>query len=263
MKTNNNKINKPTPTVKIVGAGPGDADLLTIKAYKAIKNAKAILYDALIGREILEYASSNAKLVYVGKRAANHSYSQEEINQLIVDYAYNYGAVVRLKGGDPYIFGRGHEEYDFVSSFGIDVEVIPGITSAIAVPALSNIPLTKRGISESFWVLTATNKKGKLSKDIQQAVKSDATIVVLMGVGKLGEIVRLYQQNGRGELPIAIIQNGSLRSSKTVFGNINSISKIAKESKVGTPAIIVIGEVVATQPEFINEYVIARNEAIS
>ena len=258
--------NRKNPSVKIVGAGPGDAELLTIKGYKAIKNAKAILYDALIGKEILDYASPDVALVYVGKRAANHSYSQEEINQLIVDYAYNYGDVVRLKGGDPYIFGRGHEEFDYITSFGIEVEVIPGISSAIAVPELSNIPLTKRGISESFWVLTATNKKGGLSKDMQQAVKSEATIVVLMGVGKLKEIVNLYQQTGKGDLPIAIIQNGSLNTSKTVVGRINSIVENAKKEKIGTPAIIVVGEVVLTQPELLlerTELLTSQYEAIN
>jgi uroporphyrin-III C-methyltransferase len=243
------------PIVKIVGAGPGDADLLTLKAFKALKSAKAILYDALIGKEILAYANPKAELIYVGKRAANHAYSQEEINQLIVEYAFTYGNVVRLKGGDPYIFGRGHEEYNYVNSFGIDVEVIPGISSAISVPELSNIPLTKRGISESFWVLTATNKKGELSKDIRQAVKSDATVVILMGVSKLPQIVKLYQHYNKEEIPVAIIQNGSLKSSKTVIGNINSIEEIARDNKVGTPGIIVIGEVVNANPEFILEQI--------
>ncbi|PCI97772.1 MAG: uroporphyrinogen-III C-methyltransferase [Flavobacteriales bacterium] len=256
----NTYTTKPAPTVKIVGAGPGDADLLTIKAYKAIKNAKAILYDALIGKEILDFANPEATLVYVGKRANNHSYTQEEINQLMVDYAYNYGNVVRLKGGDPYIFGRGHEEYNYVTSFGIDVEVIPGISSAIAVPELSNIPLTKRGISESFWVLTATNRKGELSKDLLQAVKSDATIVVLMGVGKLNKIVELYQQNGKQELPVAIIQNGSLKTSKTVVGSVNTIAEIAIANKIGTPGIIVLGEVVNTNPAFILEKIRYENK---
>jgi len=258
MKTlNYNNTTSIKPSVKIVGAGPGDADLLTIKAFKALKNAKAILYDALIGKDILAYANPKAELIYVGKRADNHAYSQDEINQLIVDYAFNYGEVVRLKGGDPYIFGRGHEEYNFVQSFGIDVEVIPGISSAIAVPELSNIPLTKRGISESFWVLTATNKNGELSKDIHHAVKSDATIVVLMGVSKLPQIVTLFKQQNKHNLPVAIIQNGSLKSSKTVSGRVSSIEDIAKKQKIGTPAIIVFGEVVnqnviaSFHPEFI------------
>lgn len=243
------------PKVYIVGAGPGDAELLTLKAYKALKSAKVILYDALIGKDVLSYANPNAELVYVGKRASNHTYSQEEINQLIVDYAFNFGEVVRLKGGDPYIFGRGHEEYNYVASFGIDVEVIPGISSAIAVPELSNIPLTKRGISQSFWVLTATNKHGELSKDIRQAVKSDATVVILMGVGKLPQIVELYAKNKKSQIPVAIIQNGTLKSSKTVVGSINNIEAIARDNKIGTPGIIVIGEVVNANPEFILEQI--------
>lgn len=243
------KKNK-TPSVKIVGAGPGDEELLTIKAYKALKTAKAILYDALIGKEILEYANPEAELIYVGKRAANHKYSQEEINRLIVSYAFNYGDVVRLKGGDPYIFGRGYEEYNYVSSFGIDVEVIPGISSSIAIPELSNIPLTKRGVSESFWVLTATTKEGTLANDLKQAAQTDATVVVLMGIKKLPEIVKLYQQNGKSQLPVAIIQNGSLKSSKTVIGNVNNIIEQATQHQIGTPGIIVLGEVVAENPAY-------------
>jgi len=253
MEKNRYRNEIKTPKVKIVGAGPGSADLLTLRAFKVIKNAKVILYDALIGEDILGYASPKAKLIFVGKRATNHSYSQEEINKLIVDYAYNYGNVVRLKGGDPYIFGRGHEEYEYISSFNIDVEVVPGISSALSVPALSNIPLTKRGVSESFWVLTATNKKGELSKDIRAAVKTDATIVILMGVGKLGKIVKLFQQNNKGNMPVAIIQNGSLKSSKTIIANVDTIIKKAAHEKVGTPGIIVLGEVVASQPDSLLE----------
>lgn len=246
MKTNQ-------PIVKIVGAGPGDAELLTLKAYKAIKEAEVILYDALIGREILSYASADAHLEYVGKREANHHQSQDEINQLMVQYAFENKRVVRLKGGDPYIFGRGHEEYNYVKSFGIDAEVIPGISSVIAVPELSNIPLTKRGVSQSFWVLTATNKNGELSKDLQDAVKSDATVVVLMGIRKLPQIVQLYAAAGKAELPVAVIQNGTFKSSKTVVGQLKDIEEIVAENNIGTPGIIVIGEVVNENPEFVLE----------
>lgn len=253
MKKENKKESEIIPQVNIVGAGPGSADLLTLRAVNAIKNAEVILYDALIGKDILSFASPHVELIYVGKRADNHSYSQEEINKLIVDSAFNYGKVVRLKGGDPYIFGRGHEEYDFVSSFGIDVEVVPGISSAIAVPELAKIPLTKRGISESFWVLTATNKKGELSEDIKAAVTTNATVVILMGIGKLNKIVKLFKVNGREELPVAILQNGSLKSSKKVVGTINSIEEKAKKAKIGTPGIIVVGEVVSVHHNFIDE----------
>ena len=208
MKTKNIK-----PNVKIVGAGPGDAELLTVKAVKALEKADVILYDALVGKEIKQYASEKAEWVFVGKRANKHTYQQDEINQLIVEYAFSYKNVVRLKGGDPYIFGRGHEEYNYVSSFGIYVEVIPGISSAIAVPELSNIPLTKRDVSQSFWVLTATNKKGELTDDIITASKTNATVVVLMGIKKLPKIVELYQQNGKSELPVGVIQNGTFFSN--------------------------------------------------
>ena len=241
--------------VHIVGAGPGSADLLTLRAVKAIQNADVILYDALICKETLDFASAHCEMIYVGKRAANHEYSQEKINQLIVENAFRYQNVVRLKGGDPYIFGRGHEEYEYVSAFGIEVEVVPGISSAIAVPELENIPLTKRGVSESFWVVTATNKKGELTKDIKQTVYANATIVVLMGVGKLPEIVELYATNGKENLPIAVIQNGSLPSQKIVTGTIKTIQEVVEKNKVGTPAIIVLGEVVASRPEFLLEQI--------
>ena len=249
--------------VHIVGAGPGSADLLTLRAVKAIQNADVILYDALICKETLDFASAHCEMIYVGKRAANHEYSQEKINQLIVENAFRYQNVVRLKGGDPYIFGRGHEEYEYVSAFGIEVEVVPGISSAIAVPELENIPLTKRGVSESFWVLTATNKNGELSKDIQQAVKTDATIVVLMGVKKLPQIVNLYQQYGKHDLPISIIQNGTLKSSKTVIGKIDTIEEIAKDSKIGTPGIIVIGEVVKESNYNLQELISGNSQNLS
>ncbi|OFZ01534.1 MAG: uroporphyrinogen-III C-methyltransferase [Bacteroidetes bacterium RIFCSPLOWO2_12_FULL_31_6] len=239
--------------VHIVGAGPGSADLLTLRAIKAIQNADVILYDALICKETLDFASPKCELIYVGKRAARHEYSQEKINQLIVENAFRYQNVVRLKGGDPYIFGRGHEEYEYVSAFGIEVAVIPGISSAIAVPELENIPLTKRGVSESFWVVTATNKKGELTNDLKQTVHSNATIVVLMGVSKLSEIVAWYSKNGKGNLPIAVIQNGSLSTQKIVSGTIKTIENVAKRNNIGTPAIIILGEVVALRPEFLVE----------
>lgn len=239
--------------VYIVGAGPGSADLLTLRALKAIQNADVILYDALICKETLDFAPVNCEMIYVGKRAEKHEYSQEKINELLVENAFRNKNVVRLKGGDPYIFGRGHEEYEYVSAFGIDVEVIPGISSSIAVPELENIPLTKRGVSESFWVVTATNKKGELTNDIKQTVYANATIVVLMGVGKLPEIVELYSTHGKGNLPIAVIQNGSLPSQKIVTGTVSTIEKIVEKNNIGTPAIIVLGEVVASRPDFLLE----------
>ena len=192
--------------VKIVGAGPGDPELLTIKAYNALKKAKVILYDALVDQELLNEFKTTAKLVYVGKRAGSHSYSQDEINKLLVDYAFTHGKVVRLKGGDPFVFGRGHEELEYVKAFGIAVEVVPGITSAIAIPEINHIPVTKRGLSQSFWVLSATGTDGRLSEDLHIAARSNATVVILMGVKKLQQIVSIYKKYHRSTVPVAIIQ---------------------------------------------------------
>lgn len=237
--------------VTLVGAGPGDPELLTLKAIKAIKNADAILYDALVNRSVLKHAKPSAQLMCVGKRAGRHSYTQEEINKLIIDHAFNYGNVVRLKGGDPFIFGRGYEELQYIESFGIEVDVVPGISSSTAVPAYQKIPVTHRGASQSFWVLTATNKQGKLSNDIKLAVQTDATVVILMGVGKLHQIVERYKKQGKQEVPIGIIQNGTLKNEKAVYGTINTIEQLSAENNIQAPAIIVIGEVVALKQEVV------------
>ena len=147
--------NKTTPKVTLIGAGPGDPDLITVKGVKALEKANVVLYDALINRELLKYAP-DAKLIFVGKRKGLHSYSQDEINELIVKSAFEFENAVRLKGGDPFVFGRGSEEIDYIESFGIETEVISGISSSMAVPASQGISLTKRGAAESFWVITGT-----------------------------------------------------------------------------------------------------------
>ena len=151
------KYNKPKLT--LVGAGPGDPDLITVKGMKAIASADVILYDALVDKDLLNYAKTDAIKIFVGKRGGKRSIKQEQINLLIVKYAYQYGSVVRLKGGDPFVFGRGHEELEYAENFGILTEIIPGITSAISVPALQGIPVTRRGISAvSYTHLTLPTK---------------------------------------------------------------------------------------------------------
>ncbi len=235
--------NKKTPKLTLVGAGPGDPDLISVKGVKALASADVVLYDALINRELLEYAP-NAKKVFVGKRVGLHTFTQDEINEKIVQNAFQYGHVVRLKGGDPFIFGRGTEEIEYAESFGLETENIAGITSAIAVPSNLGIALTKRGISESFWVVTGTTSKNKLSKDAHLAAKSTATVVILMGMKKLNEIVSVFQNENKGETPVAIIQNGTTLNEHIGIGTINSISEEVKSKKLSSPAIIVIGEVV-------------------
>jgi uroporphyrin-III C-methyltransferase len=254
-------IKKKRPSVTLVGAGPGDPDLLTIKGAKALAEAQVVLYDALANEEILTYAPKKAIKVFVGKRKGCHAYTQDQINQLIVDHALTYGNVVRLKGGDPFIFGRGSEEIDFIESFGIPTAVIPGISSSIAVPAYQGISLTKRGVSESFWVITGTTSDRKLSKDVALASQSSATVVILMGMSKLAQIVALFQKEHKGETPIAIIQNGTTVHEKIGVGTIDTIQEIVEQNQLGSPAIIVIGEVVRESNKlkgFYGEFVAAE-----
>ena len=232
------------PKVTLVGAGPGDPDLLTLKAVKALAKANVVLYDALANDEILAYAPQESIKIFVGKRIGNHAYTQEQINQLIVDNALTYGHVVRLKGGDPFIFGRGSEEIEYAESFGIPTFVIPGISSAIAAPASQGISLTKRGTSESFWVITGTTSDRNLSNDVALASQSSATVVILMGMSKLSQIVSLFQKESKGETPIAIIQNGTTPDEKIGIGTIDTIEEVVAQNKLSSPAIIIIGEVV-------------------
>lgn len=237
-------LNTMKPKVTLVGAGPGDPDLLTLKGAKALAEANVVLYDALANNEILTHAPKNAIKIFVGKKIGNHAYTQDQINQLIVDNALTYGNVVRLKGGDPFIFGRGSEEIEFIESFGIETVVVPGISSVVAVPASLGISITKRGVSESFWAITGTTSDRKLSADVSLAAQSSATVVILMGMHKLPQIIDLFQKEDKGDLPVAIIQNGTTSEEKVGVGTVNSILEIVKEKQLSSPAIIVLGEVV-------------------
>jgi uroporphyrin-III C-methyltransferase len=233
-----------TPKLTVVGAGPGEVDLITLKAIKVLKTADVVLYDALVNEELLDFINPNAEIIFVGKRRGCYTYQQDQINDLIVSRAETHGHVVRLKGGDPFIFGRGAEEMEFAASFGIETAMVPGISSSLAVPASQNIPVTKRGSAESFWVITGTTKEHKLSKDIALAAKSNATVVVLMGMGKLPEIIKLFQQENKNELPVAIIQNGTRTNEKVGIGTVDTILQVVAEQQLSNPAIIVLGEVV-------------------
>lgn len=243
-------IYKREPRITLVGAGPGDPDLITVKGANALKSADVILYDALVNEGILDYARPEAIRVYVGKRSGEHSFGQDAINKLMVDYALNYGHVVRLKGGDSFVFGRGYEELDFAAGYSIPVDVIPGLSSSISVPGLQQIPVTHRGLSESFWVVTGTTSSGKISNDLYEAARSKATVVVLMGLGKLGEIVKLFQNEGKGLLPVAAIQSGSTENEKLAVGIVDTIVELVEEKKIQAPALLVFGQVVSLHPSF-------------
>jgi uroporphyrin-III C-methyltransferase len=233
-----------SPRLTLVGAGPGDPELITLKGINAIKTADVVLYDALVSEEILKLIPHGIPALSVGKRAGTHEYSQESINELIVEFAYLYGHVLRLKGGDSFVFGRGSEEIAYAEAHGVQTRVVPGISSALAVPASLNIPVTARGISESFWVVTGTTKAGEISGDVALAAQSTATVVILMGLNKIKEIMTLFEAYGKSETPVAVIQNGTLPSQKNVLGTVSTIAGLAALEQVGPPAIIVIGEVV-------------------
>lgn len=246
--------------ITLVGAGPGGTDLISLRGLKALAKADVVLYDALVDEDLLQYCPQAVHKIFVGKRASNHAYRQDEINQMLVDFAVSHGNVVRLKGGDPFVFGRGYEEIDFARKSGVPTEVIPGISSAVGVPGLLGIPITNRGTTESFWVITGTTTNGEISQDVYTAAKTRATVVILMGVKKLSEIVAIYKAEGKDDLPIAIIQNGAMPDEKIVLGDIRSIEKSGEELYIGSPAVIVVGDVVALHPEY-NEK-IKNNELV-
>lgn len=243
------------PFLSLVGAGPGDPELITVKAIKAIRQADVILSDALANEELLSYALSKAITKFVGKRFGCHAFSQLEINQLIIDYAFSHGRVVRLKGGDPFVFGRAQEEIEAARSMGIKIEIIPGISSAIAVPASQMIPLTCRGINESFWVTTGTTQNGDISADIKLAAQSSATVIILMAMSKLESIMDIFQQYGKKETPVAIIQDGTTDKEKLVLCTVKDILFWSQAAGITNPAIIIVGEVVSLHPSLIKTYI--------
>lgn len=247
------------PRLTLVGAGPGDPELLTVKAVNVLKTADVVLFDALVGQGVLDLIPRDIPSLSVGKRAGNHALSQDEINELIVEYAYRFGHVVRLKGGDPFVFGRGTEESEFARAHGLDVAVVPGISSALAVPAAIGVPVTARKVSESFWVITGTTRAGKLSQDISLAAKSTATLVILMGIARINEIMVLLANEGKGSTPVAVIQNGTLPNQKSVVGTVDTITGKMKAEDIASPGIIVVGDVVRFANELREIVEVARN----
>jgi len=228
----------------LVGAGPGDPELLTIKAIKAIRSADVVLYDALVSEDILALIPQGIPAWSVGKRAGVHSHLQEDINSIIVNLAHKHGHVVRLKGGDPFVFGRGYEEMHYAAQHGLAVAVVPGISSALAVPSSVNIPLTARGISESFYVITGTTKSGEISNDIALAAQSTATVVILMGLSHIASIMEQFAKAGKSNIPVTVIENGTLPTMRSVTGTVSTIESLVVEKAIAAPAIIVVGSVV-------------------
>lgn len=232
------------PELYVVGAGPGDPELLTLKAHKVLQTAAVILYDNLANRELLALAPSTCECLYVGKKPYGDYTPQETIHALILEKALARGRVVRLKGGDPYIFGRGFEEVLFARAHGIAAHYVPGISSMQAL-GLEDIPLTHRVVSEGVWLLTGTKKDGALSADLRLAMQSNATVVIYMGLKKAAEIADTYRQMGKGETPAAVVQHVSLPYRRAAVGQVQHLPDLVTAHGITYPALIVIGWVVA------------------
>ena len=233
--------------VYLVGAGPGDPGLFTLKGAECLSRADAIVYDHLISGLILDHAAAAAEKIYAGKTGSRHHLEQEDINHLLVNLATSGKTVVRLKGGDPYILGRGGEEAAALKAAGIPFEVVPGITSAVAVPAYAGIPVTQRGLSSSLTILTGHEDPTKRSSHIRwdMLAKSGSTLVILMGMQHLPLITALLLKHGmKAGTPAAVIRDGTLPTQLTVAGTVKNIAKKASEAGITAPAVIVIGRVV-------------------
>lgn len=231
------------PRLTVLGAGPGDPELLTLKGARVLGEADVVLYDALANNALLAHARPDAELVFVGKRRGLRSYSQDEINALIVAYARRRGHVVRLKGGDPFVFGRGREEMLYAEAHGLATAYVPGISSAVAAAGSAGIPVTHRGLSEGFQVITATTAGGELAASVAAAARSRLTTVILMGLGELATIADIFRQHGQADTPGAIVQHGTLPQARLVCGPVAELPALAAAAGVGAPAVIVIGEV--------------------
>lgn len=243
--------------VCLVGTGPGDPELLTIKALKMIQSADLLLYDRLVSHDVLDLASPNARLLYVGKTAGYHSRTQEEIHELLLSFAEAGANVVRLKGGDPLVFGRGGEEMDFLRQKGIHVRVIPGITAASGIAAELGIPLTHRGIANSVRYLTGHSRKGGTDPLFvaENAADPDSTLVVYMGLSTLPSLAQKLMQHGLpADTPSVAVERGTTPQQRTVFAELKDLAdKIASEGLV-SPTLLIIGKVVALSPFWLHSH---------
>ncbi len=233
--------------VYLIGAGPGDPLLLTLKGARAIAEADVLVYDRLAHPKLLEHAKRSAELIYVGKTPEHHTMKQDEINRLLVDLALAGKKVARVKGGDPFVFGRGGEEAEALAKAGVEFDVVPGVSSAIGVPAYAGIPVTHRGVATSLGIVTGHEdpSKGESSVRWEHLARGLDTLVFLMGVGNLPEIASKLIENGRApETPAAVIEWGTRAEQQTVTATLATIAAAAETEGVGAPAVTVVGDVV-------------------
>lgn len=235
--------------VTLVGAGPGDPDLITVKGAKALARADVVVYDRLAAPQLLELAPAAAERIYAGKEPGRPAMRQDEIGDLLVREALGGRVVVRLKGGDPFVFGRGGEELLACSQAGVPVEVVPGVTSAISAPAAAGIPLTHRGIARSFAVVTASTAHAEDTLDLVRTATATDTLVVLMAAGRLAATCATLIEAGRSaSTPAAIVQWAWTNDQRTVVGSLGDLPMMAAAAAIGPPATLVVGEVVTSRP---------------
>lgn len=241
-----------TGKVWLVGAGPGDPGLLTLRGRQVLQQAQVVVYDSLVGPGVLGMAPAGAEWIDVGKRAGNHPVPQEQINAILLREAQKGLRVVRLKGGDPFVFGRGGEELELLCQHGIGFEIVPGIPSAVAVPAYAGIPVTHRDCCSSFHVITGHTRKGQGPKiDFEALVRLKGTLVFLMGVSSLEAICEGLMAAGMpGTMPAAVLERGTTAFARRVVSALESLPKDAQRAQIGTPAIILVGEVCALESQF-------------
>jgi uroporphyrin-III C-methyltransferase / precorrin-2 dehydrogenase / sirohydrochlorin ferrochelatase len=231
--------------VFLVGAGPGDPELLTVRALRLIQSADVVVYDALVSDEVMALVNKKAELIYVGKTCANHTLPQKAINTLLIKLAIEERNVVRLKGGDPFIFGRGGEEIETLAAWGIPFQVVPGISAANGVSSYAGIPLTHRDYAQSVLFTTGHLKDGTVNLDWLSLARPHQTVVIYMGLGGLAEICHQLVQHGLSiNLPAAVIQQGTTQKQKVITGTLLTLNKKVIEAKLKSPCLIIIGEVV-------------------
>ena len=243
----------PSPAggrVYLVGAGPGDPELLTLRAVRLLKQAQVVVYDHLVSSAVLEFVSPKAQRIYAGKRRNEHTLRQEEINSLLISLASQGKQVVRLKGGDPFIFGRGGEELQALAAQGIAFEVVPGVTAASGVASYAAIPLTHRDYAQSCIFVTGHLKNGTADLDWPSLVRLHQTVVIYMGLGGLPEICRQMMAHGSApNLPIAVVQDGSIASQKVVTGTLIDMPERVAKAGLKSPCLTIIGDVVKLHDE--------------
>jgi uroporphyrinogen III methyltransferase/synthase len=238
---------KPNGMVYLVGAGPGDTGLLTLRGAELLRRADVVVYDALVNAELLQLAPRTAEVIYGGKRAKEQAISQSDLNELLISKAKSGKTVVRLKGGDPYVFGRGGEEAEQLADAGVNFEVVPGVSSFVAVPNYAGVPLTHRGFASKITLITGHEDPAKEAStvDWEQVAKTPGTKVIMMGTDRIGEIAKTLVANGMNPAtPIAMVRWGTTGHQQSIEGTLATIAEVATKEKISPPTVAVVGEVV-------------------